>query len=64
MQVEELLSQVLTSGHELSEDEMTALFTARGAEFDAVCRAAGEYYRDPSPFNSSASAGVAEAGYT
>lgn len=41
VQVEELLQQVLHSGHELSEDEITALFSVRGADFDAVCRAAG-----------------------
>ena len=38
----EILSRVLDSGHELSEDEMVELFEARGADFDAVCSAAGE----------------------
>ncbi|KAK9903357.1 hypothetical protein WJX75_003703 [Coccomyxa subellipsoidea] len=40
IEVEDLLLQVLDNGHELSEDEITALFSARGADFDAVCRAA------------------------
>ncbi|BDA50059.1 FO synthase [Coccomyxa sp. Obi] len=39
-EVKELLDRVLHRGHELSEDEITALFYARGADFDAICRAA------------------------
>lgn len=37
----DLLSAVLDSGHEMTEDEMTGLFEARGADFDAICSAAG-----------------------
>jgi hypothetical protein len=39
----DILSSVLDDGHELSEDEMVELFTARGADFDAVCSAAGAF---------------------
>ena len=37
----EILSSVLDSGHELDEAEMVELFDSRGADFDAVCSAAG-----------------------
>lgn len=36
-----LLAAVLDCGHELSEGEIDRLFSARGADFDAVCAAAG-----------------------
>lgn len=39
--VEELLRRVLEEGHWLTEDEVLTLFSARGANFDAVCQAAG-----------------------
>lgn len=40
-QVAELLDKVVHQGHELVEDEIVYLFKARGADFDAVCAAAG-----------------------
>lgn len=36
-----LLAAVVDRGHELSEAEIVRLFDARGADFDAVCSAAG-----------------------
>ncbi len=36
-----LLRAVLDVGHELSEADIVRLFAARGADFDAVCTAAG-----------------------
>ena len=39
----ELLSSVLDAGHELDEAQMVELFDARGADFDAVCSAAGKF---------------------
>lgn len=36
-----LLRDVLDDGHELAEAEMELLFSARGADFHAVCNAAG-----------------------
>ena len=36
-----LLAAVVERGHELSEAEIVRLFDARGADFDAVCSAAG-----------------------
>ena len=36
-----LLRAVLDGGHELSEADIVRLFAARGADFDAVCAAAG-----------------------
>ena len=36
-----LLAAVVERGHELSEPEIVRLFDARGADFDAVCSAAG-----------------------
>ena len=39
--IQELLCRVLEDGHELTEDDMVTLFAARGADFHAVCSAAG-----------------------
>ena len=41
-QVADLLDSILSHSHEVTEDEMVLLFQARGADFEAVCRAAGE----------------------
>lgn len=37
-----LLHRVVEESHEMTEEEMTFLFSSRGADFDAVCAAAGE----------------------
>ena len=39
-----LLAAVVQRGHELSEPEIVGLFDARGADFDAVCSAAGVWH--------------------
>ena len=39
--IQQLLRRVLEDGHELTEDDMVTLFAARGADFHAVCSAAG-----------------------
>ena len=39
--IQELLRRVLEDGHELTEDDMVTMFAARGADFHAVCSAAG-----------------------
>jgi hypothetical protein len=41
LQVQGLLDRVLEEGHWLDEDEIVTLFSARGADFTAVCQAAG-----------------------
>lgn len=38
----QLLERVMAGGGELTEDEIVYLFGARGADFDAVCSAAGQ----------------------
>jgi hypothetical protein len=37
-----LLDSVVEDGHVLTEAEVELLFASRGADFDAVCRAAGK----------------------
>lgn len=39
--IQQLLQKVLDEQHELTEDEIVTLFDARGADFQAVCAAAG-----------------------
>ena len=39
--VQQLLQKVLHERHELTEDEIVTLFEVRGADFEAVCSAAG-----------------------
>lgn len=49
--VTHLLRAVLDDGYELTETKMELLFSARGADFDAVCNAAGAKTLDlQSPF--------------
>ena len=40
--ISELLERVMGGSHELSEEDIVQLFEARGADFDAVCSAAGQ----------------------
>lgn len=41
MQIQSLVSAVLLEERQLSEDDIVTLFSARGADFDLVCEAAG-----------------------
>lgn len=41
VQIERLVSAVLEEERRLSEEDIVTLFSARGADFDTVCQAAG-----------------------
>ena len=43
VQIKELVSAVLEDERQLTEDDIMTLFSARGADFDAVCEAAGAH---------------------
>ena len=43
MQIKELVSAVLEDERQLTEDDIMTLFSARGADFDVVCEAAGAH---------------------
>ena len=43
VQIKELVSDVLDNERQLCEEDVMTLFSARGADFDVVCEAAGTH---------------------
>ena len=42
-QIQKLVSAVLEGEQQLREEDIVTLFSARGADFDIVCEAAGKF---------------------